>query len=62
MTPGQYKWPTRSRFSVLRPLGNLIPTHLVSKLAPDTSVADEARTFSPWSHVASMIVSKWTVE
>ena len=43
-TKTSYK-PTVSKFSILRQLCNLIPTHLVPKLARDTGVEDHARTF-----------------
>jgi len=39
--------PTVSKFSILRQFCNLIPTHLVPKLARDTGVEDHARSFSP---------------
>jgi hypothetical protein len=46
--------PTGSKFSVLRQLCNYIPPHLVPKVARDTGVDEQARTFSPWSHVVSL--------
>lgn len=52
--------PTRSSFTLLRQLCNLIPTHLVSQLARDTGVAERARTFTPWSHVVSLIYAQLT--
>jgi hypothetical protein len=52
--------PTPGKFSLLRQLCNLIPPHLVSKLARDTGVADRARTFTPWSHVVSLIFAQFT--
>jgi hypothetical protein len=45
--------PTASKFSLLRKLGNFIPPHLVPRLARETGVEDQARAFSPWSHVVS---------
>ena len=47
--------PTRSRFNILRQICNLIPEHLVSKVARETGAADKSRTFSPWSHVVSLL-------
>ncbi len=47
--------PTRSKFSTLRQICNWIPAHLVSKLARETGVEEQARTFSPWSHVVSLL-------
>jgi hypothetical protein len=52
--------PTRSTFSLLRQLCNFIPNHLVPKLARDTGVADQARTFSPWSHVVCLLYAQLT--
>jgi hypothetical protein len=47
--------PTASKFSVLRQLCNLIPGHLVAKLAFETGVESKTRSFSAWSHVVSML-------
>lgn len=52
--------PTRSSFTLLRQLCNLIPAHLVPKLARDTGVAEKSRTFTPWSHVVSLIFAQLT--
>ena len=52
--------PAAGKFSVLRQLCNLIPTHLVPKLARDTGVEDHARTFSPWSQVVSLLYAQLT--
>ncbi len=48
------KLPTASKFTVLRQVCNYIPAHLVPQLARDTGVDEQARTFSPWSHVVSL--------
>ena len=52
--------PTASKLSVLGQLCNLIPPHLVSKLARETGVASMARSFSPWSHVVCMLFAQLT--
>src|SRR5947208_14973595 len=52
--------PSRSKLSVLRQLCNWIPQHLVPKLARETGVDEKARTFSPWSHVVSLIYAQLT--
>ena len=52
------KTSTPSSLSVLRQLCNLIPNHLVPKIARQTGVDAKARTFSPWSHVVSLIFSQ----
>jgi IS4 transposase len=48
------KCPTASKFTVLRQFSNYIPPHLVPILARETGVDEQARTFSPWSHVVSL--------
>ena len=50
--------PTTSKLSVLRQLCNLIPNHLVPQLARATGVDTQARTFSPWSHVVSLLFAQ----
>jgi hypothetical protein len=47
--------PTRSQFTILRQICNLIPEHLVSKIARQTKVDEQARTFKPWSHVVALL-------
>jgi hypothetical protein len=49
-----------SKFTVLRQLCNLIPPHLVPKLARDTGVEDHARTFSPWSQIVALLYAQVT--
>ena len=52
--------PTRSKFSILRQLCNFIPPHLVAKLARDHGVDEQARSFSPWSHVVALFFAQLT--
>jgi hypothetical protein len=52
--------PTRSQFSILRQICNFIPAHTVSKIARETGVAEQARTFQPWSHVVALLVAQVT--
>ena len=47
--------PNRRYSAVLRQICELIPTHLVAKLARQTGVDEKARTFSPWSHVVALL-------
>ena len=54
------KSPTRSKLTVLLQVCNLIPTHLVTRLARETGVADMARTFSAWSHVVALLFAQMT--
>ena len=50
--------PTRSKFTILKQLCQLIASHMVSKLARKHGVDKKARTFSPWSHVVSMLYAQ----
>jgi len=50
--------PTAGKCSLLQQLCTLIPAHLVPQLARDTGVADRARTFTPWSHVVSLLYAQ----
>jgi hypothetical protein len=51
---------TAGKFTVLRQICSLIPTHLVGRLVGKHNSKDDARTFSHWSHVVSLIYSKLT--
>ena len=44
--------------SILRQVVELIPSHLVPKLAREHGVDERARTFSPWSHVVSLLYAQ----
>ena len=46
--------PTGSKFTILRQLCNYIPPHLVPQVARATGVDEQARSFSPWSHVVAL--------
>jgi hypothetical protein len=48
----------KSKLSVLRQVCDLIPSHLVGKLARKHGVDKKSRSFSPWSHVVSMIFAQ----
>jgi hypothetical protein len=50
--------PTRSKFTVLKQICNLIPGHLVKKISRETGAEGKARSFSSWSHVVSMIFAQ----
>jgi hypothetical protein len=52
--------PTASKFSLLRQLCNFIPPQLVPRLARATGVEDQARTFTPWSQVVSLLYAQLT--
>lgn len=52
--------PTRSQFTILRQICNLIPAHEVSKIARETGAEDRSRTFTPWSHLVSLLNAQLT--
>ena len=52
--------PSRGQFAVLRQICNLIPSYLMPKLARECGVDKKARTFSPWSHLVSLIYAHLT--
>jgi len=56
----QSQKPTRSKLSILRQICNWIPDHLVSKLARQTKVEEEARTYKPWSHIVTLLYAQLT--
>ena len=46
--------------STLHQLCKLIPSHLTEKLAREYGVDKKARTFTPWSHVVSLLFAQLT--
>jgi len=52
------KQPSRVQPTVLRQLVELIPSHLVPKLAREHGVDSRSRTFSPWSHVVALLYAQ----
>jgi hypothetical protein len=52
--------PTRSQFTALRQLCNLIPNRLVSELAAATPEAPKTRKFTYWSQVVSLCYAQLT--
>lgn len=52
--------PTRSKFTILRQICNLIPQHTVATIARETGVENKSRTFTPWSHVVSQVYAQLT--
>jgi hypothetical protein len=56
----QKRQPSRSKLSVLCQLCKWIPSQLVPQLARETGVEGRARTFSPWSHVVSLLFAQLT--
>lgn len=54
------KKPAKAKIPVLSQICKLIPGHLVSKLAREHGVDKKARTFTPWSHVVSLLYAQLT--
>ncbi len=52
--------PAVSKLNLLRQICNVIPDFLVPKLARATGVQDRARTFSPWSHLITLMYAQLT--
>jgi hypothetical protein len=50
--------PTRHKFTILKQVVEKIPSYLVSKLAIQYSVDKRSRTYSPWSHVVTMVYAQ----
>ena len=48
----------RSKFSTLNQICQYIPGHLVAELARKHGVDEQARTFTPWSHVIALLYSQ----
>ena len=51
---------TKHRSAVLNQLCKLIPVGMVSSLAKEYQVDKKSRTFSPWSHVVSLLYCQLT--
>ena len=47
--------PAKHQCTILKQICNHIPAHLVPKLARSFGVDKKARSFSPWSHIVSML-------
>lgn len=52
--------PTKHYTNTLHQLCKLIPSHLTQKLAKEYGVDKKARTFTPWSHVVSLLFAQLT--
>jgi len=50
--------PARCKLATLAQVCNLIPPYIVSKLARKHGVDKKARTFSPWSHIVTLLYSQ----
>lgn len=52
--------PAGHSYTILKQVCNLIPPHLVNSLAGEHGVEEQSRTFTPWSHVVSLIHAQLT--
>ena len=52
--------PAREKLPVLTQLCKLIPSHLTASLAKKHGIDKQARTFSAWSHVVSLLFAQLT--
>ena len=52
--------PSKSKVTVLCQIAKLIPRNLISKLANKYGVSERAQTFSPTSHILSLIFAQLT--
>ena len=50
--------PAGHSYTMFKQICKLIPGHLVDRLAKEHGVDEQARTFSPWSHVVSLVYSQ----
>ena len=50
--------PTRNKFTILKQVVEKIPSYLVSKIARKYGCDKKSRTFSPWSHVVSLVYTQ----
>jgi len=48
------------KYTMFKQVCNLIPPHLVNKLAQEYGVDEKSRTFTPWSHVTALIYAQLT--
>ena len=49
---------TQGKFNILKQICEHIPGHLVTKAAREYGVEKRSRTFSPWSHLVSLIYAQ----
>ena len=52
--------PAMKKYTMFKQVCNLIPPHLVNKLAQEYGVDEKSRTFTPWSHVTALIYAQLT--
>lgn len=52
--------PAKHKFTLLKQVIDIIPAYIVPKLARKHGIDKQSRTFSPWSHVVSMVFAQLT--
>lgn len=52
--------PAGHSYTILKQICNLIPGHLVQRLAEQHGVEEQSRTFTPWSHVVAQLHAQVT--
>lgn len=60
MKTHHYRIPVGHKYTVLKQICNLIPPGLVAELAEAYGIDEQARTFSPWSHVVALMHAQLT--
>ncbi len=50
--------PTKHKFTTLKQVMETIPAHLVPKLSKQYGIDKRCRSFSPWSHVVSLLFAQ----
>jgi len=50
--------PTKHKFTTLMQVMETIPAHLVPKLSKRYGIDKRCRSFSPWSHVVSLLFAQ----
>jgi hypothetical protein len=60
MKKHKHHQPAKHTYTIFKQLCNLIPGHLVSNLAKAHGVDAQSRTFTPWSHVVSLVYAQVT--
>jgi len=50
--------PAKHKFSVLKQICDHIPPYLVSKLALEHGVSSKSRSYSPWSHIVTLVYAQ----
>ena len=50
--------PARSNFTIIKQICELIPGHLVNKLAKEYGVDKRSRKITPWSHVVALVYAQ----